>query len=1078
MDTKFIKYGKIKCKNQFSNIFGTTIQLIIRMKQLIEGQYELLKIIPDSKIILTIIDSYEQMKNRQEYLDIDSFIHETKKEINYEDFDIKFKDFFFTIMCLIDFSNNAEFRIGYKPLIFTSLKNIKKKIDNESYYFDISFENNKKLSQIIEENYDFSASVIYKPNFLFFYPTNNQDQNIKINIDDRISLYCGYTLSIIVVKQIRSENQLNHFILYVGLHNWIKIEDEEIKTMSKSDVFKEVSDQKQYRIELLGYCNGPKDYIIPVDGNEPTKFEFCDISKAKQASPETSNANNNHLTSYDHIDTNYNHRVKQELNLNASNPIYKKGEYSVSFVEFDYKTKIFKYISTKDFSWSNQRDKYLLELDQDSRRKSNTLFYESGKYFGEVGAFDDNEFDITVYSVLISKSDLIKRPIRILFREYFNEDDTSIDEEKLETFEDYFYPGTTMKELFEYCYQEFKGHPTELYKKDMRLSAHGVKIYYDEKLINDKTKTIESIIVAGKPTIVYFKKNETDRKSLPNASTYQNVFDFHLYNKKDEFDDENKLNYGKIKILNNVSNVYFITIQILIRMIPLIDKIYHIFQNNFKSSLIQAIIDVYMQKRKKQEFFNINNFIMVISKEFCFTKLDFIDFFSSILYSNNFLNKGKKIDLKRELCFTILKSKSNQFENESCIFDISFENNEYLSELIENHYEFSEKVGTKPFFLFFCPVNNSDKRIKIKIDDKINLKAKYTLSIIVVKNIQNKQSDNYVLFIGIDDWIRIDNEKTTLVENKEDIFNEITNQKQYQIELFGFCLDQSKSDFKIYFSQSTSFEYCDTNDNYKIKQESNQINKNEINASKYQVASNKNKETKSSSPSTTTHISPQSLQDNDNEIVITRCLRNYLYDEKKLQEVKKVTVPDKTKARLTLDNLIQVIINGQKSVVLSYYIEYENDYVVKLLEKTTKIKNLPPFFNIQVRPHRNREYRVCVLRRTSVFHIIQEMNDQENGFQFSVIFEPEKYEDMNDFGLNVMNYLYHDKNEEPLFHIPSYRPSFYFNVNKKFEQITNIKQIVDNNEKPVFVIWSSPTIFDAVSKIIHKHTVDYKINVE
>lgn len=105
--------------------------------------------------------------------------------------------------------------------------------------------------------------------------------------------------------------------------------------------------------------------------------------------------------------------------------------------------------------------------------------------------------------------------------------------------------------------------------------------------------------------------------------------------------------------------------------------------------------------------------------------------------------------------------------------------------------------------LFFSPINNEIN--KSQINDNLCIKKyNYTLSIIVVKNIKIKYP-NYVLFIlkplpnissinvKQDDkanismqWLRIEDDSIKAIAKNETVYEEITNQENYKIELFGY----------------------------------------------------------------------------------------------------------------------------------------------------------------------------------------------------------------------------------------------------------------------------------------------------
>ena len=287
----FLKYGKIKCQAQFSNLFGTTVQLVIRLKPLMEKQFSFYELYPKSKIIPAVIDAHEQLNGKQEYLDINPFIHSFNQAIISNN-DINFVDFFYTVLNLIDPLDADKKELNDKPIIFTSLRNLQNLTKIKSYLFEISFEKDQKLSKIIENKYYFSSDVLNEPQFLFFYPNNN-GQN-EIEFDDIIHLknfnkLCLYTLSIIVVKKIEKKD-LNRFVLFIGFNSWTRIEDEEIKSMTKNAVFKEISNQKVYRIELFGFCFEPFKNIVSDDFSESTKVEYHENGKDDKETSKISNS--------------------------------------------------------------------------------------------------------------------------------------------------------------------------------------------------------------------------------------------------------------------------------------------------------------------------------------------------------------------------------------------------------------------------------------------------------------------------------------------------------------------------------------------------------------------------------------------------------------------------------------------------------------------------------------------------------------------------------------------------------------------------------------------------------------------
>ena len=226
---KKIKYGKIKCQSNLSNIYGIAVQLIIHMKQLIEI---LCKNITNSELctIPAIIDIYEQMQNKLEYLDIDPFVHAINKEFKIKEKMNRFtsfKDFFSSIIEIIDFADIKRSLNGH--ICFTVLEskldddNKSKKIEIQSRFFDIMLENDQYLSQIILNQYSLPCQINKGPYFLFFSPKNKNEPLLNLKIDEKVFLErSNYKLSIIVVK--KTANCYNgHFVLYICFDNWIEI---------------------------------------------------------------------------------------------------------------------------------------------------------------------------------------------------------------------------------------------------------------------------------------------------------------------------------------------------------------------------------------------------------------------------------------------------------------------------------------------------------------------------------------------------------------------------------------------------------------------------------------------------------------------------------------------------------------------------------------------------------------------------------------------------------------------------------------------------------------------------------------
>lgn len=454
-----IKYGKIKCPSNFSNIFGTTVQLVIRMKSLMEGQFDLYKKIPNSEVIPTVIDAYEQLKFKIEYLDINPFIHRMKNEINLHNKNIDFQNFFASVLSSIDFSNTGEIQCISKPLIFTSLYSKKDQKDVKSYFFEISIENNQKLSTIIENSYEFSKDVYYKPEYLFFIPIING--NSKINIDEKLNFKLSYTLSFIVARKIQKD-AFNHFVLFIGISSWIRIEDDKIIALSLKDVFNEVSNQNVYQIEILGYCSNPSKSIFSVDKSGPKNIKIIEINQ-----------------------------FNQKENSNQSFPIYSNmiNKFRVNYVEFDYLDYSYRFISSKIFNTSTQRDQYLKELDEDSKYKNIKLYYNSGKYFGFVQCFDDIDKNITVFTVEKNNEKSLLKPIEILF---YNKEEIKWTRIEL------FYPKITINQLFDYCLNNLPEKPSILF-------IEKEKGYHK---IERNKNLIKSIIEPGTSAKIFYSTNK------------------------------------------------------------------------------------------------------------------------------------------------------------------------------------------------------------------------------------------------------------------------------------------------------------------------------------------------------------------------------------------------------------------------------------------------------------------------------------------------------------------------------------------------------------------------------------------
>lgn len=353
---KKLKYGKIKCTTP-SNIFGTVIQLIIRMKKLVEGQYDFFIKYPNSTLVATIIDAYEQFVNKKEYINIDSFIHLIRKDVDFYG-PIQFKDLFSTILWQIDFSNISEIQ-SYKQICYTILDDLINKKENESYIFDISLENDKGLSSIIQNHYNFATAVIYKPDFLFFSPVQSNNINYcKMKIDEKISFkHAIYYLSIIVVKKIKND----HFVLFVGLDEWYQIDNEDIIIIETNELFSKIINQEEYQIELFGFSKEPKNNIISCNYNdEPKDFPVIDLDKLDYEQPKSkpvSNINKN----YTSTNVTYNYGAKDL-------------KYTVTYKEYNYIYCKYSNIKIERFASSVERDNYLRGIKKDADLKYNLIY--------------------------------------------------------------------------------------------------------------------------------------------------------------------------------------------------------------------------------------------------------------------------------------------------------------------------------------------------------------------------------------------------------------------------------------------------------------------------------------------------------------------------------------------------------------------------------------------------------------------------------------------------------------------------------------------------------------------------------
>ena len=485
---KKLKYGKIKCTTP-SNIFGTVIQLIIRMKKLVEGQYDFFIKYPNSTLVATIIDAYEQFVNKKEYINIDSFIHLIRKDVDFYG-PIQFKDLFSTILWQIDFSNISEIQ-SYKQICYTILDDLINKKENESYIFDISLENDKGLSSIIQNQYNFATAVIYKPDFLFFSPVQSNNINYsKMKIDEKISFkHAIYYLSIIVVKKIKND----HFVLFVGLDEWYQIDNEDIIIIETNELFSKIINQEEYKIELFGFSKEPKNNIISCNYNdEPKDFPVIDLDKLDYEQPKSKTVSN--------ISKNY----------TSTNVTYNNGakdlKYTVTYKEFNYTSCKYSNIKIERFASSVERDNCLREIKKDADLKCNLIYYETKGDIGTTNCFDQNETEITVYSVPRAEqksfeSLYISKTIEIEFRE---KDGDDIINEELPAYKASFRLNHPTSDIFKYCYQNIPGKPKNLYKL---LKYKNIDKYYFREITDSKTQKIEDIVEEKSPNVIYYLRS-------------------------------------------------------------------------------------------------------------------------------------------------------------------------------------------------------------------------------------------------------------------------------------------------------------------------------------------------------------------------------------------------------------------------------------------------------------------------------------------------------------------------------------------------------------------------------------------
>lgn len=203
---------------------------------------------------------------------------------------------------------------------------------------------------------------------------------------------------------------------------------------------------------------------------------------------------------------------------------------------------------------------------------------------------------------------------------------------------------------------------------------------------------------------------------------------------------------------------------------------------------------------------------------------------------------------------------------------------------------------------------------------------------------------------------------------------------------------------------------------------------------------------------------------NNNTIVILRPLRNRIYDELSGLTIEKTIVNDKSKYKGVFKDLIPQIITNPKCSIISFFIEYyKNDYVVRNIDlNNNPIQDLPPYLNVQIKPDKGTDYRICTLLKEAVFDINLDIN--KDCYSFAVKLNP-KSTTLVDFYNLILNYLFRGKKESKLIDAVEYQPLLYTFVDNKFKEIESIDYIRQNEFKPIFVVWISKESYDFVTAL-------------
>lgn len=212
---------------------------------------------------------------------------------------------------------------------------------------------------------------------------------------------------------------------------------------------------------------------------------------------------------------------------------------------------------------------------------------------------------------------------------------------------------------------------------------------------------------------------------------------------------------------------------------------------------------------------------------------------------------------------------------------------------------------------------------------------------------------------------------------------------------------------------------------------------------------------------------------NDDKIVILRLLRNQLYFEIKGLTIVR-TIIEKSKFNGVLKDLIPILFSNPNCYIISYFIEYyNNDYIVRNIDLNNNlIQNLPPYFNTQIKPHRNSGYRICTLLKKAVFDSNLDIN--KDCFSFAVKFDT-KSTTLVDFYHFILNYIFRGKNERILIDYIEYQPLLLTFSDNEFKEIENVEYIQQNEFKPIFVVWKSKDSYDFVSSLFTNTINEKKI---